>query len=214
MSLRSNLKTGSRCYTDRSLVVAVMYRCRSEISVSGVDMLERVSHFIQIVSGIVLIAGVVLVVLQINQADRLADADLVSDYLSQSANQAGSAAGENPMRAFAKLCDPSEVISTEEALVLHNLFLQRLYLGYNNLAITEARDAGPEALEIAVQNFVQQMGLIIATPQGRVWFHEHVKDPELITAVQASSYYSADCSDLGVITKLISSDAMVKGKGT
>ena len=106
-------------------------------------MLERVSHFIQIVSGIVLIAGVVLVVLQINQADRLADADLVSDYLSQSANQASSAAGENPMHAFAKLCDPFEVISTEEALVLHNLFLQRLYLGYNNLAITQARDAGP-----------------------------------------------------------------------
>jgi hypothetical protein len=58
------------------------------------------------------------------------------------------------------------------------------------------------------------MGFIIATPQGRVWFHEHVKDPELITAVEASSYYNADCSDLGVITMLISSDAMEKGKGT
>jgi hypothetical protein len=177
-------------------------------------MLERVSHFIQIVSGIVLIAGVALVVVQINQADRLADAELVSDYLSQSAAQASSAAGENPMHAFAKLCDPSEVISTEEALVLHNLFLQRMYLGYKNLAITRARDAGPEALEIAAHNFVQQMGFIIATPQGRVWFHELVKDPELITAVKASPYYTADCSDLGVITMLISSDAMEKGKGT
>ena len=67
-------------------------------------MLEKLSHWIQIVSGVVLIVGVVLVVVQMQQNERLTEAQLASDWYTQRASHAAMAAGENPMKSFAKLC--------------------------------------------------------------------------------------------------------------
>ena len=98
-------------------------------------MLEKFSHGIQILSGVVLIVGVVLVLLQMEQTERLTRAQLSSEFFDAQIAQAASAAGQEPMTSFAKLCDPGAQISLKDSLVLHNLFLQRFYIGLKGYAV-------------------------------------------------------------------------------
>jgi len=177
----------------------------------GNRMLEKLSHWIQIVSGVVLIVGVVLVVIQLQQNERLAQAQLASEWFTQRAAQAGTAAGEKPMHAFAKLCNPDALLSEEDALVLHALFLQRLYMG------TYARVVSPlVGLSDGAtwQQFAQaNTGFVVATPQGRAWAEWVIRDDEVRDAVLASPLADWDCSEGKVVgSALLRADRELKAK--
>lgn len=175
-------------------------------------MLERTSHVIQIVSGLVLIVGVILVVLQIQQAERLSQAQLAEAYFNKVIAQASASAGENPMAAYARMCDPSEELSLEDALVIHNLFLQRVNLGLSIIVVSDVseRDMGDQEVTL----FVNNMNLVIATEYGRAWFEEMTLPPRLREAVEASPYYQSSCKEIGgFISRLLETDQIVRGKG-
>ena len=174
-------------------------------------MLEKLSHWIQIVSGVVLIVGVALVVIQLDQNERIAQAQLASEWFTQRASQAGTAAGENPMHAFAKLCDPEAVLTDEDAAVLHALFLQRFYMGSYGRTISNLMEPGGGTMWH--QMLQSNMALVVATPQGRAWLENLRVDDELKEVILASPYADWDCSDGKTVSGvLVRADRELKTK--
>lgn len=171
-------------------------------------MLEKFSHGIQILSGVVLIVGVVLVLLQMEQTERLTRAQLSSEFFDAQIAQAASAAGQEPMTSFAKLCDPGAQISLKDSLVLHNLFLQRFYIGLKGYAVQE--EGGFDTEDIAMRVFIGSLGLVIVTPQGRSWLESVPMSQEQREALKSSPYYESTCDDLGPVTTLIRADRSEK----
>jgi len=149
-------------------------------------MLEKLGNYVQIVSGIVLILGVVLVVVQLRQTETLTRAQLSADFWSMRINQAIAASGESPMRSYGKLCGSNDLLTIEDVMVLHNLFLQRFFL------ILQARHV-PLIAGFEGNDWKQQargnFGIIVGTPQGRAWWKaisENMDDQELIEIADAA----------------------------
>ena len=174
-------------------------------------MLEKLSHWIQIISGVVLIVGVALVVIQLQQNERLAQVQLASEWFTQRASQAATAAGENPMHAFAKLCNPDAVLLEEDAAVLHALFLQRFYMGSMGRVISPLMGPGDG---VTWQQALQgNMGLVAATPQGRAWVESMRWDDELKKVILASPYSDWDCSEGKTVgSAMVRADRELKAK--
>jgi hypothetical protein len=174
-------------------------------------VLEKLSHWIQIVSGVVLIVGVALVVIQLQQNERLAKAQLASDWFTQRASQAATAAGENPMHAFAKLCNPDAVLQEEDAAVLHALFLQRFYMGTYGRTLSDLM--GPGDGTTWQQVLQANMGLVAATPQGRAWVESMRWDDEVKEVILASPLADWDCSEGKTVgSALVRADREQKAK--
>jgi len=157
-------------------------------------MLARLGHYVQIVSGIVLIVGVVLVVVQLRQTETLTRAQLSADFWSMRINQAIAASGESPMSSYSKLCDLDELLTEEDVMVLHSLFLQRFFL------ILQARNV-PMIAGFSGNDWKQQargnFGIIVGTPQGREWWKaisRGIADQELMeVADEALREVPGDC---------------------
>ena len=156
-------------------------------------MLEKLSHWIQIVSGIVLIVGVVLVVAQMQQTERLTRAQMTSEWFNNRSSQFGMSAGEAPMQSVAKLCDPDTDLQLEDALIVHSLFLQRLFMAQHGLVTAETMDSDEDRV-FALRLFQSQMGLVVSFRQGREWLKAFPLREELYKVVEASPYYGIECS--------------------
>ncbi len=169
--------------------------------------LEKVNHLVQITAGIVLIVGVVLVVIQIQQTEKLSSLEALTSYFDMNVAQAISAAGENPMQAYAKLCS-EEDLTFEEALVLHNLFISRHMMALQ--AELRAKMSGSRDdswRRVAHSN----LPLIIATEQGRAWWGARPQSVEMREVAESSRYYTSNCDDLGVeVAALIRADKEIK----
>lgn len=152
--------------------------------------MEKLSHWVQILSGIVLIVGVVLVLIQMEQTERLTRAQITSDWFIQRAAQSGTSAGENPMYVYAKLCNPETRISEGDAAVLHALFLQRFFMGLQGRVVSEVAGYGDAFWKSQLQS---NMALVVSTPQGREWFESVVTDTEVLEIIRKSPFYGADC---------------------
>ena len=129
--------------------------------------LGKLSDVIQIISGVVLIIGVVLVVLQMRQTETLTRAQMVNEAWAMRIQQAEAAAGENPMRSYAKLCSENEFLTDEDVLVLHNFYLQRMYLIYRAKVVNDIAFNDDQWRREVTGN----LGMILGTEQGRAWMH-------------------------------------------
>ena len=175
-------------------------------------MLEKLSHWLQIVSGIVLIVGVVLVVAQMQQAERLTRSQMTSEWFNNRASQAGAAAGENPMHSLAKLCDPNAELALEDALVVHAFFLQRLYMGQQGLATSAVLESEKDR-ERALEFFQSQLGLVVSFRQGKEWIKALQLSEELQKVVESSPYYGIECSfDRDPVGNLLRADSEIKAE--
>lgn len=174
---------------------------------------EKAAHWIQIVSGVVLVVGVILVLVQLEQTERLTLAELAATYFAEQANQAAAVAGEEPMRTLALLCDDEREITLADAHVIHALFLHRLQMGVNSgvtaylggFVDTESSEFSNEALR-------ESLSIVVATEQGRRWLEALDLDPRVLEVARTSPYWNSDCSDLGPITALYEADRTVKAR--
>ena len=83
--------------------------------------LDSLSHLMQIVSGIILVAGVVLIVAEMQQTKLLAQAQLVSDSWGIGTERLTTQMGENSVAAVVKACN-NEALTWEEAGVLSSKY--------------------------------------------------------------------------------------------
>lgn len=175
-------------------------------------MTEKLAHWVQIVSGVVLIVGVVLVLVQLEQAERLTQAELAAGFFAEQANQAATVAGEEPMRTLALLCDPEAELTLADAHVIHALFLHRLQMGLNS-GITSyvGGFSDSESVEFSDDALRSSISLVIATEQGRRWLEAVNPDPRVLEVARQSPYWHSDCGELGPITALLEADRIAKG---
>ena len=96
--------------------------------------LERIGHLSQIFSGVILILGIGLVIVELRQAKQLARAQLISDSFAIQADRLVAQLGENSAAIIAKACQGSEPLTREVSAVLstkyqlHNLIAFRSWL--------------------------------------------------------------------------------------
>lgn len=106
---------------------------------------EKLSHWVQIISGIAILIGLVLVLIELRQTKELTRASLASESHSIVMERSTSFQGENPMRVLAKACDSDEPLSTEEKLNLFFVFQslsQPVYRSYETGRIAQFEDRG------------------------------------------------------------------------
>jgi hypothetical protein len=129
-------------------------------------MFEKISHLIQILSGLVLIVGVVLVVEELNQTKRLAQAQLESDSWAGIIGRGIAQMGEGAPAAIAKACSGEE-LSSEEGVILISRFQVALNHVSREREVEELAGFETERWKIRAR---ASFGLVFATKEGRNWW--------------------------------------------
>ena len=91
--------------------------------------LERFSHYIQIISGVVLIVGIVLVVIELRQSKALAQAQLASDSWRVVIDRMIAQMGEDTPAAMAKACNNLPLTDEEKVTLASRFQLQLAAIG-------------------------------------------------------------------------------------
>jgi hypothetical protein len=140
--------------------------------------IEKISHWIQIVSGLALLVGLYLVLLELRQTKELTQATLTSESHSVAMARHAMLAGENPMRALAKACDPTATLTMEEALILDTVYRSLFQLTIRSWEIERNAQFGNNRWQTAAAvNF----GYIFATQAGRNWWETaDLRIPEIV----------------------------------
>jgi len=89
--------------------------------------MERFGVWAQILSSALIVAGLVLVIIELQQSKQLAQAQLASDSMTLWHDAAIALSGEEPAKVLARVCESTGPISLEDALVLSGIYQQ--YLG-------------------------------------------------------------------------------------
>ena len=89
--------------------------------------MSKLADWVQIVSSLVLVAGLALVVYEMRQSKQLAQAQLASDSYTLAVERHLAAMGEELAQAHARACDNIESISREDSFVLLNWYLNLVY---------------------------------------------------------------------------------------
>lgn len=128
---------------------------------------EKLSHWVQILSGIALVAGIFLVLEEMNQTKQLARTQLAADSSALGLSRHLTFLGEDPMSTMAKACDNGSRLSKKDALVLSNVF--KAYLATVGRAYRVSALGGFDDerwKEVAMYNIPS----VFSTQHGRDWW--------------------------------------------
>jgi hypothetical protein len=145
---------------------------------------EKLSHWVQIASGVALVVGLALVIIEMRQAKQLIRAQLAGESAGLALTRTLTLLGERPLSVLAKACDPDATMTREDALTLSLTF--RAYLGTVIRALEVGTLGGFDDerwKQVANGNFAQ----IFATEHGRAWW----------AAVSGSANLAHDITDQG-----------------
>jgi hypothetical protein len=156
---------------------------------------ERISHFIQILSGIALIVGIILVLAEMRQTKALVQAQLQSDFWEGAANRSIAQMGENAPNSIARACKGEE-LTAEDIVVLENKYQLHMTLIIRQKVVNDIAQFDSDAWErTASGQFLQ----VFSTVHGRTWWksarqiYAKYDDGNLI---QIGDRVLADASDL------------------
>ena len=129
--------------------------------------IAKISHWIQIISGIGLFVGIILVLLELEQTENLTRAQLASESVSMAMDRTTAFLGDNSMEVFAKACDPDASLTRGDSLVLSMVF--QAY----SLTVTRAREV-ENIGEFGVDRWKgvanSNLAIIFSTQHGRDWW--------------------------------------------
>ena len=129
--------------------------------------IEKFSHWVQMTTGLAMIIGIILVLIELDQTRNLTRAQLASESASMALDRATSLIGENSMAALARACDPQENLTLEDALVLNYVFISMFQTMYRAWEM-ESIGGFDEDRWIFVAN--SNLPDIFATLHGRDWW--------------------------------------------
>ena len=143
-----------------------------------------------------MIAGLVLVVLELQQTRELVRAQLAGESWNLAYTRYTSLSGESPMAVLAKACDAKEELTTEDMLVIHNVFFQ--YLG-TALRSKDIESIGNFSTARWKTVFDSTVGAIYSIPYGANWLDQRasrVMDQEMFDYYDKSfnKQIAPDCS--------------------
>lgn len=129
--------------------------------------LERLGHLSQIISGVILVIGVVLVVMELRQTKDLAHAQLISDSFSIQIDRLVAQLGEDSAAVLAKACEGSEPLTYADAAVLSTKFQLHNLIAFRSFLLNELYSFENTTWEEEVR--VQYL-FIFQSPHGRAWW--------------------------------------------
>ena len=129
--------------------------------------LERLGHLSQIISGVILVVGVVLVVMELRQAKALAQAQLISDSFSIQIDRLVAQLGEDSAAVLAKACEGSEPLTYADATVLSTKYQIHNIIAFRSFLLNELYAFENSTWEEDVR--VQYL-YIFRSPHGRAWW--------------------------------------------
>ena len=135
---------------------------------------ERVTIWIQVATGIAVVAGLGLVVWELQQVKTLTRAQLTSDHFAAEFGLDASVMGENPSDTLAKACSDPTQLSHSEVRILSELYGTRLEF-VERIKILTQRDGIYEEgyWETRLRTELAQ---VFDSAFGRVWFLQQHPD--------------------------------------
>lgn len=148
---------------------------------------------IQLITGVALLIGLVLVFIELRQAKELSLAELTSEGYSEAMSEFRSLMGENPAPVVAKACFEPEKVTPDEQVVLASYYSLKM-----------AHIERIRVLELVAEFGVpwpilarQQLAGVLNTELGRIWFERNFSfDAELYEIGQSLLEDMVDCKDV------------------
>lgn len=142
---------------------------------------NKVASWIQITATIGVLFGIVLVVIELQQAKAIARADTLSQFFAEVAQNARTQMGENPSVVLSKACLRPDEISEDELFVLDGYFSSRWALADRAYRLESVADFGAPWQTIARRSLKP----VIRLEHGRKWISQTVSalNPELTEIV-------------------------------
>ena len=136
---------------------------------------QRVFNSIQIITGVAVVAGLGLVIWELQQTRQVARAQLTSDSFAAGLQISTAMFGEKAAAAEAKACSEPDALTDEELLILFNYYLSKFSVN-RRLKVIEERSGLYEGdwLRFAEGAFRQ----IFDTPVGRAWWKQALVEEE------------------------------------
>ncbi len=140
-------------------------------ALSGTSMKQ--SDWIQLLSSLAIIAGIILVIVELRQAEQLARAQLTSDYVETMNGVHGSVLGEDLASALSKACLNPEELTLEETYILDSYYFTQANLVSRMILLTE-RDGLYE--EDYWTGQLSHLRTAFSSSYGRAWFKQIDQD--------------------------------------
>ena len=130
---------------------------------------KALSTWVQIVTGVAVVVGLVLVIVELRQVQTLSRAQLSSDAMIQRTNIQMALAGENAAAALAKACIDPESLRPDEMRTL-DAYLYARYLSILRMGLLTYRDGlyTEKYLQLTAAGTIRET--ILDTAYGRAWF--------------------------------------------
>ena len=128
---------------------------------------EKLVHWLQIIGNFGLIAGLVLVAVQIQQNTEMTKAQMISEDRSIAVALKLAVLGENPAKAVAKAIDSPGKLTTEDMYVLTSLQLANYYhKSRNEMLYSMGFGTGTHQFSTPNNNAVSTINEFLGTPHG------------------------------------------------
>ncbi len=128
---------------------------------------QKFSNWVQMLTGLAMVVGIVLVLFELEQTRDLARAQLASDSANLAMNRHTSFIGEESMSALAKACDAEQRLTLEEALVLDAVFLSMFQTAFRAFEMETIAGFGEDRWVLVADATFPN---IFSTQHGRDWW--------------------------------------------
>ena len=124
-------------------------------------------NWVQIITGISVVVGLVLVIWELQQSRDVAIAQLTSDAIGQAIQIDLAETGENPNIALTKACEDPSSLTNEDLTVLQGYYFAQLVYILRGLLVEQRSGLYTGVwIEAAYARF----GSVFSTQPGRVWW--------------------------------------------
>jgi hypothetical protein len=132
---------------------------------------ERTSLWIQVGTALAVIAGLLLVVWELQQVRTLARAQLTSDFMAMSNAVYSTVIGESAASVIAKACLDPESLTPSEVVIMNDYYLAHVTLLARMVSLTD-RD-GIYATGYW-QELIAYLNPVVKSAYGRSWFNGRI----------------------------------------
>lgn len=153
---------------------------------------KRATDIAQLLTGLAVVAGLLMVFYELRQAKTLALADLLSEAYSETLEDWRTVMGEYPAVALSKACHDPGSLTREERVIL-NAYYENALTQVSRLQVMENVGDFDSHWELAAGAF---MSPILRSEYGRWWFEQVItEDTLLIEIAEQAQAEIVDCRD-------------------
>lgn len=133
----------------------------------------KVAHWLQIVANLGILAGIVLVFVQIRQSNEITGAQLFSDGMESAIARDLALIGETPERSMIQVMYEPETATREDYFVADHIYMAITRQFYRTIVLSEADLYGTwEGLD--TQRFISGNAILFACPYGLAFLDQTI----------------------------------------